>query len=360
MAQASPHDAPGDRRRLDDLLSGRSAAKKKENFCVRRIRVGMSQAIEASDDLCPVCGGAGKFQDRLRGAETRSRLAAVFGAPPPDSIEIRDYTLQGCESCGLVFSNPMQPGDHDFYAWITSFPRYHAKHRWEWRAIRSILGKDTRPIRLLEVGCGSGAFLEFIARLDHVTAVGIDHSAQSVQTARDRGATAHASSVEALRRNHPEIDLFDVIVATHLLEHMADPRGFVEQCVTHLAVGGHLLISTPYSPLSRELLCNDVMNLPPHHMTRWNARAYRNLAKATNLKIEMIAPRAKPAIKRALRQTCIRVAGEDRHFPLIERATILACNLGIFFETLSMTRARERVNGRPSPDKILIKLTRQS
>ncbi len=320
----------------------------------------MRQSIAVYDSLCPVCGGSGKFQENLPRDVTRSRLGAVFGAPPPESVEIVDYTLQGCEDCGLVFSCPMQSGDHRFYEWITGFPRYHAKRRWEWRAIYSILAKDKRPLRLLEVGCGSGAFLEYAARLDHVTAVGIDHSTQSVQTARDRGATAHVSSVEDFRDNHPDIGLFDVVVATHLLEHMADPRGFVDQCVSHLADGGYLLSSTPYSPLSRELLSNDVMNLPPHHMTRWNARAYRSLAEVTNLHLEFFAPRAKPAVKRALRQTCIRVAGEDRHFPLIERVMILASNMGIFVETLAKTRARERINGRPSPDKILVKLTKRA
>jgi len=302
---------------------------------------------------CPVCGGVGRLEIALRNAEIRRMLGDVFGAPPPDTVEICDYSMHACNACGLVFAAPMRAGDAAFYRWVTGFERYVATHRWEWRAIRSILARERKPVRLLEVGCGEGAFLESLSDLGHVAAMGIDQSEGSVAAARARGVEAQAQSIEALLAARDGGTGFDAIVATHVLEHLEDPIGFVRKCAALLNPGGSLLFSTPYSPLSRELLAWDVMNMPPHHLTRWNARAFRRLAELAELHIQLIAPRAMPALKRAIRQTCIKVAGEDRKFPVGERAAILLRHPAAFRDVLRQARSRDRLDGRPAPDKVL-------
>ena len=293
----------------------------------------------------------------LEHAEIRRRLGAVFGAPPPDTVDICDYTMLACADCGLVFASPMRAGDDAFYRWVTGFDRYAAAHRWEWRAIKSILAREARPTRLLEIGCGEGGFLRSLADLRHVRASGIDQSARSVEAALARGVEAKRMTVDALLAAPDRDGGYDAIVATHVLEHLEKPLEFVMGCAAMLNPGGSLLLSTPYSPLSRELLAWDIMNMPPHHLTRWNATAFRKLAGRAGLTIAIIAPRAVPPLKRAVRQTCIKATGEDRRFPLLERVSILARHPGVFREILARARCRERLDGRLAPDKVLVRLS---
>jgi len=309
-----------------------------------------------ADACCPVCGGAGIHERDIHGVDSRRLLGEVFGAPPPETVDLCDYSMHSCVDCGLVFAAPMRAGDGAFYEWVTGFDRYVATHRWEWRAIRSILAREAVPVRLLEIGCGDGAFLHAIADLKHVSATGIDRSEGSVAAARAQGVDARVATVEALlaeRRGQG----FDAVVATHVLEHMEDPLGFVKRCAGLLNPGGSLLFSMPYSPLSRELLGWDVMNMPPHHLTRWNRRAFRKLAEVAGLDIAIHAPRARPVLKRAIQQACIRVTGEDRKFPLGERLRILLRHYGVFREILAQARSRERLDGRLAPDKVLVRLS---
>lgn len=313
--------------------------------------------VSQEDARCPVCGGAGIHERDLRGADARRMLGEVFGAPPPETVALCDYSLQGCADCGLVFAAPMRAGDGAFYEWATGFDRYVATHRWEWRAIRSILARESRSVRLLEIGCGAGTFLRSIADLKHVRATGIDRSEGSVAAACAQGVDARVTTVEALLAERRDGPGFDAVVATHVLEHLEDPLGFVKRCTGLLNPGGSLLFSAPYSPLSRELLDWDVMNMPPHHLTRWNGRAFRKLATVAGLDIAIHAPRAKPALMRVIRQTCIKVTGEDRKFSTGERVRIMLRHNRVFRDVLAQARCRDELDGRPAPDKVLVRLS---
>tara|TARA_R110002110_G_scaffold85816_1_gene223261 strand:+ start:2650 stop:3609 length:960 start_codon:yes stop_codon:yes gene_type:complete len=308
---------------------------------------------------CPVCDASSLRVSEMPGSTTRSELSWL-GEAVPDSVEIPDYTLRACSACALQFAWPMRAGDSKFYAWVTKFPVYHAKARWEWRQIKTILAAEKKPIRLLEIGSGVGSFLEFIGNLNHVSGVGLDTSASSVELARAGGHEAIEGEIkdnlDVLRERGP----FDAIVATHILEHLEDPREFIEQCASLLDDGGYALISTPYSPLSRELWRNDVMNLPPHHLTRWNHSAYQMLGERTKLVTKVHMPRAKSALKRCIRQTCIHVTGQDRRFSLAARLSILLTHPRAFASTFKKTVGREKANGQAAPDKILVQFIKAS
>jgi 2-polyprenyl-3-methyl-5-hydroxy-6-metoxy-1,4-benzoquinol methylase len=308
---------------------------------------------------CPVCDGTSSRVTELPGSIIRSELS-WFGEAVPDDAEIADYALRTCSACKLQFAWPMRAGDTKFYDWVTKFDKYHAKNRWEWRQIKSILAAEEKTVRLLEIGCGDGSFFEFVSDLDNVVGVGIDTSASSVELARARGLETIEGEIKDNLDVLQERGPFDAIVATHILEHLEDPRLFVEQCGSLLKDGGYALISTPYSPLSRELWRNDVMNLPPHHLTRWNFTAYKMLGEQTNLLAKVHVPRAKSALKRSVRQTCIYVTGEDRKFSLVERIKILVSCPRAFAHTLMKTIDREKMMGKAAPDKILIQFIKST
>lgn len=118
--------------------------------------------------------------------------------------------------------------------------------------IAAEFGRDlTRPqpfagLRLLDIGCGGGLLSEPMARLG-ATVVGADaaernipvaklHAEQSGLTIDYRHTTAEALAGAGER--------FDVVLAMEIVEHVADPQGFVTTCRDLLRPGGLMVMST--------------------------------------------------------------------------------------------------------------------
>lgn len=79
--------------------------------------------------------------------------------------------------------------------------------------------------RVLDVGCGDGAMLEYLERVCQVKGVGLDISAHAVARAQARGVDARAESLAAFVESAPE--LFDHVVMSEVVEHVSDAERFV-------------------------------------------------------------------------------------------------------------------------------------
>ena len=95
--------------------------------------------------------------------------------------------------------------------------------------------------RLLEVGCGSGATLEFMNELGW-QAEGVDFDPAAVEQARRRGLTVHLGTLA--EQKLPE-NTFDAVVARHFIEHVPDPIDILRECRRLLKPGGLLVLITP-------------------------------------------------------------------------------------------------------------------
>lgn len=101
-------------------------------------------------------------------------------------------------------------------------------------------------VRVLELGCGSGATLAWLrqrGRADYT--VGVEIAESAAQLARQHVDEVVCADVErdglgALGGN------FDAILCLDVLEHLINPWGVVDQLVTrHLAPGGTIIASVP-------------------------------------------------------------------------------------------------------------------
>jgi len=105
----------------------------------------------------------------------------------------------------------------------------------------------------LDVGCGAGLLAEPLARLGaKVTA--IDAAAPLIDAAR-----AHAEGQGlAIDYRHSTVELldgrFDLVTSMEVIEHVADPRAFLQSLVARLAPGGLLILSTPNRTAKSRLL----------------------------------------------------------------------------------------------------------
>ena len=118
--------------------------------------------------------------------------------------------------------------------------------------LASRFGRDRASLRslkgleLLDVGCGGGILAEPLARLG-AAVTGIEPAPESVAVARAHAAAAgldiayRAATAEQLRAEGAR---FDAVIASEVVEHVADPAAFVRTLADLARPGGLVLLST--------------------------------------------------------------------------------------------------------------------
>lgn len=109
------------------------------------------------------------------------------------------------------------------------------------RTIARLLGRGPAGLRLLDVGCSSGAFLAS-ARALGVDAEGVELSPEAAATARAAGFRVFTGRLEDARFAD---GAFDAIALIELIEHLSDPRALLAECRRILRPGGIVMATTP-------------------------------------------------------------------------------------------------------------------
>jgi SAM-dependent methyltransferase len=158
---------------------------------------------------------------------------------------VRDTRVVRCR-CGLVFVTPAPPRPAIERAYGAG---YYAP--WEdqgkvrariWRdRIQRVERLRAPPGRLLDVGCGTGAFLH-VARLRGWQVSGTELSPYAVEAAATDGLEVLGG--ELWEAGLPS-EAFDVVTCWHVLEHAGDPRRLVREMCRVLKPGGWLVLATP-------------------------------------------------------------------------------------------------------------------
>ena len=151
-------------------------------------------------------------------------------------------------------------------------------------------GADPRSLkpfagaRLLDIGCGGGLLCEPMARLG-AAVTGVDAAEGNIKTARVHaeaqglGIDYRAASAEALVREGAR---FDFILNMEVIEHVADPEGFVRSCAELLKPGGMMILAT----INRTPKAFALAIVAAERILRWVPRGthdYRKLIKPAEL-----------------------------------------------------------------------------
>jgi SAM-dependent methyltransferase len=130
-----------------------------------------------------------------------------------------------------------------------------------------------RPIRILDFGCGTGAFLEDLDRFGTVSAVDADESAVSFCHARGRAEVLHAPPGAHLP--YPD-GTFDLVTTLDVIEHVEDDVAALSELRRVLRPGGLLLVAVPAF-----MFLWGRQDEVSHHHRRYTARTLdRSLAEA--------------------------------------------------------------------------------
>ncbi len=114
-------------------------------------------------------------------------------------------------------------------------------HRWKARRRLQVIRRYKSGGRLLDIGCGGGDLL-VEARAAGYEGVGLDDSIALVTHARQRhGLEVHCGDPASFRPSAP----FEIVVMSHVLEHVVRPLQMLESVRRVLAPGGILYVATP-------------------------------------------------------------------------------------------------------------------
>lgn len=215
---------------------------------------GSAAAVEP----CPLCGG----DDRPLAVTGYDRQWTRAGV----------YRYRRCRGCGLLAQSPLPDAARlpafypDEYPTriaertanldkavnrlaIACFYGTHSVARPAWlrAGFRAVSGRLLRDAlephggnRLLEVGCGAGGLLALHRQLGW-DVVGIEPHAAAVTAARARGLTVH----EGTLADAPQWPPFDVMLLSHVLEHVTDPLALLRQTAARLTPDGKIVVVTP-------------------------------------------------------------------------------------------------------------------
>lgn len=203
------------------------------------------------------------------------------------SVQDCNVTLHQCNACGFGQFLPITAGTANFYQAIAAVD-YYNNDKWEFDAAATEIEK-TGAKSVLDVGCGSGLFLDYLKkRLPGTSLSGYELNEELlVDIARKGYGTLPVDSADFANADGAPL-LYDAICMMQVLEHVADPVVFVETFLPLLRPGGVLVITTPNAEGPIKAFPRALTEVPPHHTTRWTERAFRALLETHGLDISTI------------------------------------------------------------------------
>jgi SAM-dependent methyltransferase len=180
------------------------------------------------------------------------------------------FQVVSCAHDGLLFVSPRPSELQPFYGsnyYVGALPGLYTNYdtcarslEREWtKRLESLEEGEGR--RLLDVGCATGAFLQF-AQDRGWTVTGIELSEWGSDVARRRGLEVLTGS---LPHDALESGTFDAVTLWDCVEHLADPAAVLNDVYRVLRTGGRVMLSTGAVP-HRDPQGRSVWYFPPWHL----------------------------------------------------------------------------------------------
>jgi len=192
---------------------------------------------------------------------------------------VESIGLWRCRESQLRFYSPAPVGSEQLYEFLARREWYYAPEKWEFTRTAEFLITQACG-SVLEVGCGSGAFLK-IARNIGLGVKGIDLNSAAISQAQADGLEASTNTMAELISTGKR---YGAACAFQVLEHVPRPAEFIAELVELVEPGGYVILCTPDDDgwLGRRL---QPLDMPPHHVTRWGRAAFAYLPRVFPLDV---------------------------------------------------------------------------
>ena len=235
---------------------------------------------------CPLCNSSDSQLAKVFNTELLvQRWSSDFGIDVQNEFHgLASFELRHCNRCGLQFFCPdFLAGSPGLYEKLEKFDWYYMPRKWEHDvALQDISGASNG----IEVGCGFGDFVARVGQEKHILFEGCEQNASAVDFARRKGLAVHMGSIENLASTRPSA--YDSVCSFQVLEHVSRPDTFLNAACTILRPGGKLMLGLPNAASFLRHQFN-LLDLPPHHMTRWTEDILLCLPQFFPLKLVRIA-----------------------------------------------------------------------
>jgi 2-polyprenyl-3-methyl-5-hydroxy-6-metoxy-1,4-benzoquinol methylase len=302
---------------------------------------------------CPVCDS--------------EKIAPSYEGQTRMGFDAARWRIDRCLDCSQEFVNP-QPNWEELAPYYASgYTAYGPDHGLEAsddkvveqaRVSGRFRHVEIRSgMRVLDLGCGGGYFIRIASKLGAVVQ-GIEPSEQGAGVAEAAGLPVFRGTIEEFIARDPS-PRFDLITASHVIEHVPDPVSTLSAMASLLSPGGLIWISVPNADCvdSRALkghwhsaeLPIHLMHFTPSSLTETGRRA-RLVTKS--ISTYSLARGAAVSIRQTLRYRFLiprRLSGQlrmiDSHFGPKRAEWMDAQGRG---EAILAEFVREEANGRHS------------
>jgi len=210
------------------------------------------------------------------------------------AFSVQQSRLVECRDCGHMMLHP-QPDDEELGRiynesyWLQDGSDEERAHFTQLKQATARLYLDLigqclgrHGGRLLEVGSGAGDMLAAALELGY-DVTGIEYSSHACVRARERlggaGRLVCGNIDDLAERNY-----FDVCVMADVIEHVRDPRAFLNQVYEVLRPGGIVVVATPsLDSWSSRLMRNKWMEFKTEHLHYFNQETLHSLMFQTGL-----------------------------------------------------------------------------
>lgn len=158
--------------------------------------------------------------------------------------------------------------------------------------IARLLDKSPGEIKLLDVGCSSGAFLADAVKMGF-RAEGVEPAAAPVATAQAAGLNVRQGLLQDIGYADGQ---FDAVTLLEVIEHLQDPHALLQECRRILRPGGILLVGTGNADswtFAAEGARWEYLSIAGHggHVSFYNPQSMATLAKRSNFSVAAVRTR---------------------------------------------------------------------
>ena len=273
--------------------------------------------IKPARRACPVCSALS--------ADVLHHQRFVL---PEDHPLGSGYDVLSCRDCGFVYADT-QVSQAEYDRYYASLSHYESElstgggdAAWDEARLhgtaQEIIEHFGPEASVLDVGCANGGLLR-VLRERGLTGelVGVDPSAACI---RRTNALGIHGVVGGLFDMPADLGRFDVIVLSHVIEHLADPATAVSNLVPYLAEGGGLFIECPDATEYRNHIFAPFQDFNTEHINHFSPHSLANLVARCGLEetyssrrvlVDVPPPLTYPALGGVFRPGAPRILGRD-------------------------------------------------
>ncbi|WP_297086965.1 class I SAM-dependent methyltransferase [uncultured Draconibacterium sp.] len=213
----------------------------------------------------PLTSAEGKSQLNCKkcGANYEVKNGVLVMLPNHAAKEMADSEIHSKQSSVFNYIDHYQKDgiEHDYFQ-----ERDPGTEHIERRVREQIFSQFTNTTgKVLDVGCGRAWVAQHLCPKNYEVIsmdISLKNTTEALKLYPFKNHSAIVADVFSLPFNE---NSFDYIIASEIIEHVVDPKIFVENLMRALKPGGTLIVTTPYKEKIRYSLCVHCNKLTPLH-----------------------------------------------------------------------------------------------